>query len=119
VVDLALYGSRWVCTMHVRYPAHVVRCRTMVRYRETGRHGVDEDWAVGEVVLAEGAVEPEQHVELEGDGASQRLEEQEQEQEELRLRYCRVYFDAQVSTQQREKSTGARFGWDMPSVVNI
>jgi hypothetical protein len=30
-----------------------------------------------------------------------------------------VYFDVDRSCQERSKSTGARYGWDLPSVVNI
>ena len=62
--------------------------------RETGVRGVDEDWAVGEVVAGE-------------EGG-------------LRLRFCRVYFEPELTgSQEKRKSTGSRLGWDLPSVVNV
>jgi hypothetical protein len=106
--------------------------------RETGVRGVDEDWALGEVQV--GAVGQEERAyELldlapahgdqsadmimhERDEAAAEEEEKEEEEEAerlLRLRYCRVYFDVDRSCQERSKSTGARYGWDLPSVVNI
>ena len=106
--------------------------------RETGVRGVDEDWALGEVEV-EAVGQEERAYELldlapahgdqsadmimhERDEAAAEEEEKEEEEEAerlLRLRYCRVYFDVDRSCQERSKSTGARYGWDLPSVVNI
>ena len=111
--------------------------------RETGVRGVDEDWALGEVEV-EAVGQEERAYELllldlapaHGDQSADMImherdeavaeeeEEEEKEEEEeaerlLRLRYCRVYFDVDRSCQERSKSTGARYGWDLPSVVNI
>lgn len=74
--------------------------------------GIDEDWALGEIE------------ELRDIGRAQAFTDQQHEHQEndsqhLRLRYCRVYFDVSSSCQERSKSTGARYGWDMPHVVNI
>merc|ERR1712037_714149 len=71
--------------------------------RETGLRGVDEDWAIGEVVPY--AADPQEDGDFE-DGIH----------ESLQLRYCRVYFEAHRSCQEKNKSTGAKFGWDMPNV---
>lgn len=67
-----------------------------VTNRATGIRGVDQDWALGEVV-ARG----------------------EPDNKKLSLRFCRVYFEANKSVQDREKSTGARFQWDMDTVINV
>lgn len=76
-----------------------------------GIRGIDEDWALGEVeeVAADQCLRDARDKEL--------LDQNDCEQ--LRLRYCRVYFDVNSSCQERSKSTGARYGWDMPSVINI
>ena len=66
-----------------------------VTNRATGVRGVDQDWALGEVV-ARGV-----------------------DNKQLSLRFCRVYFEANKSAQDREKSTGARFQWDMDTVINV
>ena len=76
-----------------------------------GVRGIDEDWALGEVE------EPAAEQCLQNKSDEQHLEQKDFNQP--RLRYCRVYFDANSSCQERSKSTGARYGWDMPSVVNI
>jgi hypothetical protein len=117
--------------------------------RETGVRGVDEDWALGEVEVEAVGQEERAYELLDlapahGDQSADMImherdeaaaeeeeeekevveeEEEEEEEEEaerlLRLRYCRVYFDVDRSCQERSKSTGARYGWDLPSVVNI
>ena len=76
-----------------------------------GVRGIDEDWALGEI-------EEIPAMQCRDDSTDQQHGEQQQGNQ-LRLRYCRVYFDVNSSCQERSKSTGARYGWDMPSVVNI
>lgn len=76
-----------------------------------GVRGIDEDWALGEV-------EDLAYIECSQDSSCPESA-LGNDGERLRLRYCRVYFDANSSCQERAKSTGARYGWDLPSVVNI
>ena len=76
----------------------------------SGVRGVDEDWALGEAVQASDGYH--RHA----DGAAQEMDEHKLP---LRLRYCRVYFDVDRSCQEQSKSTGAKFGWDLQSVVNV
>jgi hypothetical protein len=76
-----------------------------------GKRGIDEDWALGEVEEIAGDLRSQ-------DTSGERHLEQD-DCEQLRLRYCRVYFDVNSSCQERSKSTGARYGWDRASVVNV